>query len=109
MTASGQVRQEAGDAIAGDDAELAQSRRDARDLRAQFAIGQAAPRAALVDEHERRMVVAAREQVLGEVEPRVLEPERARHALAVLQDRPRRPAAKITPANPASADQNCSR
>jgi hypothetical protein len=56
-------------------------------LGAQVAVAQLAPRAALVAEHERGVIVAARQQVLGKIEFRVLEPHRAGHAITVLPHR----------------------
>ena len=74
----GTVRDECRDAVAVADAERAQARGDARDLRAQLVPRQLAALAALVGEYERRAARVVLEQVLGEVEPRAFEPLGAR-------------------------------
>ncbi len=81
-----QVGNESGDAIARSDAEFAQASGDAPDLGVQLPVADLTARAALIAEHQRHVVVAAREQVLREIESSVLEPRGAGHAVAVLHD-----------------------
>ena len=82
-----QVRHEAGDPVTRADAELAQPVGDACHFRAQLAVRQFTACAALVAEHYGAVVVVTREQVLGEIEPRVLEPCGTGHPVAALQHR----------------------
>ena len=73
----GDVRQEAGHAVAGHDARGAQRRGHGRHLVVQLAPGQAARPAAFVAGDDRHPIVAPAQQVLGEVEARRFKPDRA--------------------------------
>ncbi len=84
----GHVGQIGGYAVAGFDAQRAQSLRDARHLLVELAMRKAALDLVFAPEHHRRGGVAPPQQVLGEVEPRLRVPARARHALAVHEDPP---------------------
>src|SRR3990172_4396755 len=81
----GDVRYEGSRAVAVAQAELLQGLRCARYLAREFGIAQAAPKTRLVPENERVAAVAASQQVLCEIEPRLGKPLRPRHALAVEQ------------------------
>jgi hypothetical protein len=93
----GQVGEEAGDAVARDDAGLRERGREPLHLAAQLGVAQRALPAALVPEDDRFAVVALPQQVLGEVEPGAAEPAGAErrigrgHPVAALEHRvPRR-------------------
>src|SRR6266853_882466 len=82
----GQVGQISGHPVSGLDAQRAQALRDSRDLLVDLAMREAALYLVFAPEHHRRGRVAPPQQVLGEVEPRLRIPARARHPLAVHED-----------------------
>ena len=86
-----QVRHEARDAITRRHARGAQAPCNPRHLAAQLPVREAAPRAALVAEHQSFPAVVEAEEILGEVEARLRKEARPGHALGVLDDRARAP------------------
>ena len=83
--ASGQVRHETCDTIAGYDARCPQSIGHARDVGAQLVPGNLPPPAAFVARNDGRAAAGAAQQVFGEVQPGACEPGGAGHAVAVAQ------------------------
>ena len=81
-----QVRREARDAIAGLHAGGPQAVGDARRFAPQLAPRELPPLAALVTEDDRGSIVVAAQEIFGVVQPRIDEPARAGHAVAVLDD-----------------------
>ena len=85
-----QVRQKAGDAIAGPDARVQQRRRRTTRRRHASSRHVSVRRRPARREEDRRLTVPATEQVLGEVQPRVRKEARARHPLGILDGHGRR-------------------
>ena len=79
------IRHEGRDAISGAQTKRLQCLRRARHVARQLRIAQAPPRAALVPKDEGVAAIATAQQILGEIEPRLGEPVRARHLVAVDQ------------------------
>ena len=83
----GHVRDKGRGAIARAQAQLRERLRGARHVAGEVGVAHAALEAALVPEHERVALVAAPEQVLGEIQARVRKPLGAWHLVAVHQHR----------------------
>jgi hypothetical protein len=86
----GHVRHETGDPVALADTQIGQRRGGARDQIVKLAVAQAPAHLVLAPEHDGVVIVAAAQQVLGEIEPRLGIEARARHLVAIDQDRPAR-------------------
>ncbi|MCY1356223.1 hypothetical protein D9M69_426670 [compost metagenome] len=84
------IRHAGGDPVAGADADGAQALLQAGDVGGEFRVAEHLAAAVLADGDQRRMAVAAVQQVLGEAQGGAGEPARIRHRRAFLQHRPRR-------------------